>query len=107
MTRVWFDISKAEKTSMAKSRVDIPPKLERLKDFVILFFAEMDGIQRAFEHDKNYLTVEVLKIVEKMVELGFYKTEAEILKIIEPIISLLDGSNDFVSQEDEESFKLA
>jgi hypothetical protein len=39
-----------------------------------------------------------------MVQLGFYQNETELLRLIEPIISLLDGSNDFHSPEEEEAF---
>lgn len=41
--------------------------------------------------------MEVLNIVENMIKLGFYNSEKEILLIMEPVISLLDGSNDFTS----------
>jgi hypothetical protein len=30
-----------------------------------------------------------------MVDLGFYENEQEFLDVLEPIIDLLDGSNDF------------
>ena len=39
-----------------------------------------------------------------MITLGFYQNEDELLTMIEPLISLLDGSNDFHSQEDEAQF---
>ena len=61
----------------------------------------MQGIQRSYDTDINILTVEILKIVEKMVMLGFYKDENELLKVAEPMIALLDGSNDFYSREEE------
>ena len=47
-------------------------------------------------------TVEVLNITELMINLGFYQNESEILKLIDPVITLLDGSNDFHSQEEED-----
>jgi len=53
------------------------------------------------------LTLQVLIIVEKMVMLGFYQNEKEILLIMEPIIALLDGSNDFISEEEERAFNVA
>ena len=40
-----------------------------------------------------------------MIQLGFYQTERELLLVLEPMISLLDGSNDFHSREEEEAFK--
>ena len=39
-----------------------------------------------------------------MVLLGFYTNEKELLDVLLPIIDLLDGSNDFSSREEEESF---
>ena len=39
-----------------------------------------------------------------MVILGFYKDENEILKIAEPMIALLDGSNDFYSEAEEKQY---
>ena len=47
----------------------------------------------------------MLIITEKMLELGFYTNEKELLLVVEPMISLLDGSNDFHSRDEEEAFK--
>jgi hypothetical protein len=57
---------------------------------------------RSFATELNILTLEVLNIFQKMIMLGFYSNEAELIKVINPVISLLDGSNDFTSKEDEE-----
>jgi len=46
----------------------------------------------------------VLIITEKMVQLGFYTNEKDLLEVLLPIIDLLDGSNDFNSAAEEESF---
>jgi hypothetical protein len=51
------------------------------------------------------LTLQVLIITEKMIQLGFYQQEKELLLVLEPMISLLDGSNDFTSREEEEAYK--
>jgi len=39
-----------------------------------------------------------------MIKLGFYQKEDEIVKIVNPIINLLDGSNDFTSKIEEDAF---
>ena len=78
----------------------------KLKDYVVTFFEATEGIQRSWEDDQNMLTLQVLIITEKMVNLGFYKTEKELLALMEPMISLLDGSNDFSSREEEEAFNI-
>ena len=64
----------------------------------------MGGIQRSFDKEVNTLTLEVLTIFENMVILGFYKTEDELLEILNPVIDLLDGSNDYSSPQEEDEF---
>lgn len=64
----------------------------------------MKGVQRSWLHEQNGLTNQVLVITEKLVNLGFYTNENELLDVLLPIIDLLDGSNDFNSKEEEESF---
>jgi len=103
LTRKWAVVQKAQ-VQILSSRIKIKGELAKLKDFAIQFFIDMHGTQRAFEEHKNMLTMEVLNIVEKMIHLGFYLNEKEILLVSEPIISLLDGSNDFTSKEEEEAF---
>ena len=39
-----------------------------------------------------------------MINLGFYTNENELIEVINPIISLLDGSNDFSTKEEEAAF---
>jgi hypothetical protein len=42
-----------------------------------------------------------LNILEKMIILGFYTNEEELLSILNPIIFVLDGSTDYISVDDE------
>ena len=39
-----------------------------------------------------------------MVHLGFYDNEQELLEVLEPMIDLLDGSNDFNTKDEEDAF---
>ena len=39
-----------------------------------------------------------------MIQLGFYTSEAEMIKVINPVINLLDGSCDFTSKDEEEAY---
>jgi hypothetical protein len=48
--------------------------------------------------DLNNFTIEVLKILDNMIMLGFYESEQVIVDILNPVISLLDGSMDFTSE---------
>jgi len=54
----------------------------------------------------NTFTLEVLKILEKMIILGFYKNEGELIEILNPIIFMLDGSMDFTTQMEEDNFNM-
>lgn len=65
----------------------------------------MGGIQRSFNTQLNNFTIEVIKILDNMIMLGFYENEIEIVEILNPVISLLDGSMDFTSPTEEELFE--
>ena len=39
-----------------------------------------------------------------MILLGFYTSDEELIKVLFPLISLLDGSCDFTSQDEENKF---
>ena len=45
--------------------------------------------------------IEILKLIETMLDLGFYTKEQEIIQIIDPLITLLDGTLDFYEEEEE------
>ena len=61
---------------------------------------------RSYNKDLNQLTLQILIITEKMVNLGFLQNDKEYLNLMQPLISLLDGSNDFNSQSEEQAFNL-
>ena len=44
----------------------------------------MEGVLRSYNFELNAFTVEVLEILEKMISLGFYISEEELLKILGP-----------------------
>jgi len=66
----------------------------------------MGGVQRCWLNELNNFTLEVLNILEKMIMLGFYGKEDDIIDILNPVISLLDGSMDFVTQDEEDGYNL-
>jgi hypothetical protein len=78
LTRVWQEIIQA-KTSIPQNKAKVNPKLLKLKDFAVSYFEEKQGITRTYEHEQNMFTLEVLIIVEKMLMLGLYGNENEIL----------------------------
>ena len=103
LTRIWQDVGN-QTTTLTKSVGVISPKLLKLKEFCYEFFVNVNGVQRSFENDFNLLTLQVLTIFDLMIQLGFYETDEELIQILNPVISLLDGSNDFVTKEEEEAF---
>lgn len=40
-----------------------------------------------------------------MMKLGFYENEDELIQMIDPLITLIDGSLDFITREEEQMFK--
>jgi hypothetical protein len=70
-----------------------------LKPFVAKFFGDLGGVQKAFETDFNTYIVELLGLVDAMVRLGFYNDEDDLITVIDPLISLLDGSLDIIDQD--------
>jgi hypothetical protein len=80
--------------------------LKQLKTFVVTYFEDLKGVLRSYNKDLNQLTLQILIITEKMVNLGFLQNDKEYLNLMQPLISLLDGSNDFNSQSEEQAFNL-
>jgi len=103
LTRVWQEIP-MNKMTVPQSRVPVSLKLLHIKDFFIEFLESCNGVQRTFDNDLNTLTLQVLNMLEKMIKLGFYLNESEVIRIINLIINLLDGSNDFTSKDEEDAF---
>jgi len=55
--------------------------------------------------DKNLLDLEYLRILESMIKLGLYKLEKDLISLIDPLVSLLDGSLDLYSKEQIDHYK--
>jgi len=54
-----------------------------------------------YESEFNNFMIEILKLIETMLDLGFYTKEQEIIQIMDPLITLLDGTLDFYEEEEE------
>lgn len=93
LARVWPDIVSGL-TQLPRSKVPVGAKLMQLKHFASTFFTHLGGVQKAFETDLNTYIVDLLRLVEAMVRLGFYESEDDLINVIGPLISLLDGSLD-------------
>ena len=73
--------------------------LLKLKQFSSNFLGDLQGVQKAFEIDYNTYMVEVLGLIDAMVKLGFYNDEDDLIKVVDPMISLLDGSLDVIDKD--------
>lgn len=99
MTRVWDEIE-SEIIELPQS-FNIPKQLLELKPAFEKLIRNTKGCCRVYEADFNLFLLEALNIIETMVSLGFYTTEAEIVNIVQCLITLLDGSLDFYDRYEE------
>jgi len=76
-----------------------------LKPEMEKFIREQHGYCRVYETDFNLFMIEVLKVIETMITLGFYTNEKELINIMDPLITLLDGSLDFFDEDEEHEHK--
>ena len=59
-------------------------------------------MQNIYEYEKNTMTFEVLKSLHFMISHGFYQTHKEIKSHLDPLIILLDGTDDIYQDDEEE-----
>ena len=61
------------------------------------------GYSKMFDIDKNQLTLDMLRMLRMLMEFGFYTSQEELLKVVEPLFKLLEGVND-VSNDMEDNY---
>jgi hypothetical protein len=93
--RVFSDISTMN--SFPKAKGIIPPALEIVKHFVYNFLRDLEGVLRAYESSKNLLVKEILVLTQFMVEYGLYINDEELEAMIDPLVYLLDGTTDVIT----------
>ena len=64
---------------------------------------ETQGVQNIFEIGKNMMTLEILKIIQFMLNHGFYNSLRELKEVSIPMINLLNGSNDIYHNVEDDS----
>jgi len=97
LTRLWDVFEDGDDDMPVKEKV--PESLNVLKDFVKDYLTDSKGEQRSYERDKNGMTLSVLNLARSLVIFGFYRSEDELIEMIDPLITLLDGSHDITSKD--------
>jgi len=99
LTRIWDVFEDGDDDMPVKE--EVPESLNVLKDFVKDYLINSKGQQKSFERDKNGMTLSVLNLAKSLVMFGFYRTEDRLIDMIDPLITLLDGSHDVTSKADD------
>ena len=104
MTRRWDEI---EQGSLATpvSTAQIPPKLLELKPALNKFIRETKGILIASHVEFNELMLEMIRVIETMIGLGFYSSNEELIEVTQPLIQILDGSFDLHNEEEMQQYE--
>ena len=67
-----------------------------MKEFCEEYLIRQRGVMRLENLDQISMTQQVLTIVLFMVNHGFYTNQEDLNKIAQPIVSILNGSNDSI-----------
>ena len=85
--------------NIKKSDAEIPPKLMKLKDFVLEFLLSENGVQDINNKKKNHFVQNMIGTLYFLLQHGFYQNQTEINSLALPLIMLLDGSDDVFVEE--------
>ena len=56
----------------------------------------------SYEQEKNELTLSVLELTEALITFGFFRSQKELVDVVDPLITLMDGSHDAANRLEEE-----
>ena len=104
LTRVWDEIENGSLTTPVSNAI-IHPKLLDLKPAVNEFIAATSGILIANQVEHNLLVLEMLRLIETMISLGFYSSNEELIEVTKPLIQILNGNFDLSDEAEEEAFR--
>jgi len=99
---IWGELN-AEENHLLSTKADTN-KFEILKGFVSSHLSQikLEGYQKAFETMDNEFTQSALILCKNMLEFGFYKTTMDLDDLLEPLFSLLNGTKDVTTKEEED-----
>ena len=106
--RIWTEMD-ANKNLLLTAKLDLAIKydFEKIKGFVSQYLGQMKllGCQKSQEKDANELTQAVLVLCKNMLEFGFYKSTDELDDLLNPLFSLLNGTKDVTSKDEQEEIQ--
>ena len=94
LTRIWENIDGPDKAKIITNENTVPTSIIQIKSFISKYIKDTKGVQSVYEPEKNLMTCEVLKNLLFMVSFGFYSSHKELRELEEPLINLLDTTND-------------
>ena len=95
LTRVWDEIddeAEGRDEDDMPTKNEIPYLLNELPEFVRDYLLDVRVKQLSYEVDKNDMTLSVLELTEALILFGFFKTQKELVEVVDPLITLMDGS---------------
>ncbi len=96
LTRVWL-MAEMDTTTLPTGSVKNPHKFALLQQLIIEHFEATKGCTVYTENGKNALTLALIEALKMLIRFGFYATISQIRTVIDPLISLFDGTNDMLS----------
>lgn len=103
MTRVWDEIEQGS-LETPTSNAEIHPKLLELKPALNKFILDTKGVLIASQVEFNQLVLEILRVIETMIGLGFYNSNEELIEVVAPLIQLINGQFDFHTEDELEQY---
>ena len=103
MTRVWDEIEQGS-LETPTSNAEIHPKLLELKPALNKFILDTKGVLIASQVEFNQLVLEILRVIETMIGLGFYNSNEELIEVVAPLIQLINGQFDFHTEDEQEQY---
>jgi len=65
-----------------------------IKAFIVEYFKEMAPCQRAWESDKNQMSLNVIEVARFLCAAGFYTVGKDVRSLVNPLVDCMDGTMD-------------
>jgi hypothetical protein len=92
-TRIWGEIEPFARFEIPSSMIPLPLEIEDIKKFIFNFLIDLSR-KTSEEYSHNDLVLQMLKLTRFMIRHGLYANISEVESIVQPLIDILDDSND-------------